>query len=131
MKLFLDNNLSPRLAKALSALEGEHGNEVIHLRDKYAPNAPDTQWMTELAKEGAWIVITSDYRISKSPHELRAWKEAGLVVFFLRKSWRSLKFWDQAWQLTKQWPSICQEASHASPGQGYIVPLKGTIFARV
>jgi len=35
MNYFIDNNLSPRIARALCALEGEHGDKVIHLKDKF------------------------------------------------------------------------------------------------
>ena len=131
MNLFLDNDLAPRHARAIDALEGEHGNTVVHLREKYPANTPDVDWMTALAKEGSWVVITADYRISKNPHELQAWKEAGLIVFFLRKSWLSIGFWDQAWQLIKQWPRIPSVASGARPGQGFLVPLRGTSFDTV
>lgn len=131
MRLFIDNNLSPRIARAISALEGEHGNTVVHLRDKYEPNTPDVEWMTSLKNDGSWVVITADLMISRSPHEVQAWKEAGLVVFFLRKSWRTLTLWDQSWQLIKQWPHIISEAREAVPGQGFVVPLRGSKFERI
>jgi hypothetical protein len=49
LKFFLDNNLSPRFAQALQALEGEGGNEVVHLRSKFSANAEDVDWVRTLA----------------------------------------------------------------------------------
>jgi predicted nuclease of predicted toxin-antitoxin system len=40
LKLLLDHNLAPRIAKALNALfEGQH--QIVALRDKFAVDTPD------------------------------------------------------------------------------------------
>ena len=85
MKLFLDNNLPPRLAKALSALfTGLH--EVVALRDKFPPNISDKDWITELSREGGWTVLSSDRRILKNPTERAALRSSNLTAFFLTRS---------------------------------------------
>jgi hypothetical protein len=127
MKFFIDNNLSPRIARALSALEGEHGDTVVHLKEKFAQDATDEYWMTELGRESDWIVLTCDKRISKNPHELKAWKESGLVVFFLKSAWLNIQFWEQSWQIIKRWTEIKNIASTASANSAYLVPVKGKI----
>jgi predicted nuclease of predicted toxin-antitoxin system len=97
MNFFIDNNLSPRIARALDVLEGEHGEKVVHLKDKFQQDATDEYWMRSLGTEKNWIVITCDKRISRNPHEIRAWQESGLIVFFLKSSWLTLQFWEQTW----------------------------------
>ena len=45
MKVLLDNNLSPKIAKALNELfYPEH--EVVALRDKFAGDTSDEEWST-------------------------------------------------------------------------------------
>lgn len=44
MKFFLDNNLSPKLAKCLHVLT-QPDHEVIHLKERFASNTPDEVWM--------------------------------------------------------------------------------------
>ena len=85
MKLFLDNNLPPRLAKALSALfDGTH--EITALRDKYSADISDKDWIAELSKEGGWTVLSSDRRILKNPSERAALRASTLTAFFLTRS---------------------------------------------
>lgn len=131
MNFFFDNNISPKLARAIDALEGDGGNSVTHLRERFAVNASDEDWISSLGQESGWVVVTSDYRITKNPHEIRAWQESGLTVFFLRKSWLHITLWEQAWQLIKRWPQIVDTAGRESPGSRFIVPIRGTKLHRI
>ena len=60
MKFFVDNNLPPALAKALHALSEPEGHEACHLKEKFAQDTPDSDWIDTLSKEGGWSVITHD-----------------------------------------------------------------------
>ncbi len=92
MKFFLDNNLSPKLAKSLNALvEPEH--QVIHLKDRFPADTSDEEWMLALAKETDWVIISGDIQITKNRAEIEAWKAAGHTTFFLKKGWINLKGW--------------------------------------
>jgi hypothetical protein len=125
MKFFLDNNISPRICRALRELEDREENEVVHLRDRFNANTTDEAWMRQLGAEGEWVIVTCDTSISKNPHEVKAWLESGLVVFFLKSGWLNLAYWDFAWQLIKKWPLMKKKVSKAARGKGYIVPLRG------
>jgi PIN like domain len=46
--------------------------------------------MRALAKEEDLAIITADVAISRNPHEIEAWKEAGHTVFFLKPGWTHL-----------------------------------------
>ena len=124
MKFFLDNNLSPRFAQALEALEGEGGNQVVHLRSKFSANAEDVDWIRSLAAEGNWVIISGDMRISQREGEREAWLNSGMTAFFFAKGWMNIRFWDQAWRLIKWWPAIVEHAQKIRPGAGFLVPLK-------
>ena len=93
MKFFFDNNLAAKLAHGINQMV-EPDHRVVHLRDKFAPNAEDVVWMHALAAEEDWVIITADVRISRNPHEVRAWKEAGHTMFFLKPGWTDLTFWE-------------------------------------
>lgn len=122
MKFFLDNTLPPKFAKAINALETPV-NRVVHLTEKFPANAPDIVWIQILGKEGKWTIISGDLRISKNPHERRAWQSAKLTTFFL-KGWTQQPFWIQASRLIHWWPDIVEQASRVAAGAAFIVPFK-------
>jgi hypothetical protein len=41
LKVFLDNNLSPYVARALHTLLEPEGDQVIHLTDRFPPDTED------------------------------------------------------------------------------------------
>jgi hypothetical protein len=126
VNFFLDNNLSPKLAKCLQVLvQPDHA--VIHLKERFAANTPDETWMRALANEEGWVIISMDMRITKNPHELKAWREAGHTTFFLKKGWTHLGFWEQAQKFVKCFPDIIEMASRSSGGSMYSVTVHGKI----
>lgn len=126
MRFFFDNNLALRLARGFKAfLEGEH--EVVHLRERFPPDKPDVEWMSELAKEPSWVIISGDVRIGKTPHEIAAWQAAGHTIFFLKASWMHIPFWQQVHKLAKCFPDIIERARRAKPGAGFQVTIHAKI----
>jgi hypothetical protein len=88
-EIFLDNNLSPKVARALNALlEPEHS--AHHLKDLYPAGTLDEVWMRDLGNQTGWVILSGDSAISRNPHEVRAWKEAGHPIFFLKPAWAHL-----------------------------------------
>ena len=120
MKLFFDNNLSPRLARGLDALV-QPDHRVTHLKDRFAANTADEAWMRELAREPDWIIVSGDLQIRKNPHEVRAWQQAGHTTFFLKKGWIDLPFWDQAWKFVKVFPELVATAEKAKKGAAFFI----------
>ncbi len=124
MKFFFDNNLPPRLVRAINALEGEHGNTVVHLKDKFDQAISDEEWMNALGDEGEWVVLTHDASIKRNPHELAALEESGLTVFIFAAGWLNIGFWEQAWQLIKRWQKITGIAAKGRKAQRYRIKLR-------
>lgn len=129
MNVIFDNNLSPRLARAINELDAE--NTVVPLRALFKPDVADVEWMLGLSQSGNWIALTGDYRISRNPHEAAAWNESGLVFFFLRPSWQDLPFWEYVSKLTRRWPSIMALASQADPGDGFDVTIRSSTVRKI
>ena len=124
MKFFFDNNLSPKIVRALKELS--QGHSFSHLRDDNPVSTPDEQWFDRLAREGGWIVISRD--LFREPTAREAWKKSGLTVFLLASGWGNLGFWEQAWKLVRWWPQILAEAQRVQPGVCYEVPVKSLKF---
>lgn len=127
MKCIFDNNLPPRLARALNELEGQHGIEVIHLRDIYPENTDDITWINELSNEPNCFVITKDKNIRKKPHELKAWQESGLKIVFLQKSWFNHDLWDISWRLVKRWKDLKTAVNKMKRNEALILPITGKL----
>ena len=122
MKFLIDNNLPPALAKALhelSLVEWDGKVEVIHLRARFAQDTTDEMWITDLAKNGDWSVITQDKL--KKGLEREALRRAGLKVFMLDNSWTNHQFWDKATHLVRWWPAIVEQADRINGGAAFRV----------
>lgn len=131
MKFFLDNNISHRLAAALLSLEYRVEREnwtIKHLRDLFEPQTEDIAWLEALGREGEWIVISGDIRISRNPTERAAWRESGLTAFFFASQYPEKNIWTQVTHFLHWWPEITREAREhreAPEGSGYVIPMQG------
>lgn len=83
--------------------------QVTPLRDKFAPNAADADWLPVLAEEGGWIVISID-RFRKSDAERELLRRRGLTVFVLDRQWSSKPYWVQAAQFVLWCPKVLDVA---------------------
>ena len=127
MRFFIDNNLAPKLAQALHCLvQPEH--EVIHLRALFPQNTNDEDWMRALAREANWVIISADTAISRNPHEVEAWKQAGHPLFFIRHSLLQQGFWLQASRICAVFPDILRLAGRARPGDAFQISVRGRII---
>ncbi len=127
MKFLLDNNLPPRLARALNELSKGSGHEVVALRDRFQPETEDASWIRHLGAEGGWSVVSGDLNIFKNPVELAAWRESKFTIFFLARGWSSLEYWVKASKLVHVWPTIQTHASTVRPGAAYVVHVNGKL----
>ena len=123
MKFFIDNCLPPRWAPALSALADRDEYCVTHLKDKFQRDVKDSEWLLQLGREGDWIIISGDKRITKLPHEREAWRQSHLTAFFLHPSWSDHSMWEKTWRFVRWWPRILEQAQLVKPGAGFIVPV--------
>ncbi len=115
MKLLVDNNLSPALARSLQPLFPDH--TFIALRDRFAANISDVDWMHALDQEGGWAVLTKDVRIQFRPHERLALDRAKIVFFFLSGAWRKYNVPETAARLIRLVPLIAKQTEIAERGR--------------
>jgi len=81
LKLLLDHNLSPRIARALAILFED--DQIVALRDRFREDAPDREWLGSLDQEGGWAVLTKDLRLRTRPEERVVLDRVKIVFFFL------------------------------------------------
>jgi hypothetical protein len=126
VRFFVDNNIAPKLARGFNEfVAGQH--EVEHLRDRFPSGTPDVEWMRALAAQRHLVILSGDVAIGRNPHEVRAWKEAGHVIFFLKSGWTNIEFWQQVQKLAKAFPEIIRCAERARPGDAFAVTVAGKI----
>ena len=125
MKLLVDENLPPALARALAALfPGKH--EIIHLREKFGPAVKDIEWIKILGDEGKWIVLSSDRRITKIKAENHAFKSSRLVGFFFAAGLQKAKLTKQMERLMAVWETIETQVDLISGGGMFEIQMKGS-----
>lgn len=125
MKVMVDENLPPAMAKALAALfAGKH--EVVHLREKFGAAVKDTEWIGTLNAEGHWVIISADRRITKNKAEQQAFKSSKLVGFFLASGLQKAKLTKQMERLMALWETIEKQAELVGGGAMFEIPMKSS-----
>ncbi|WP_321879706.1 PIN-like domain-containing protein [Paraburkholderia bannensis] len=125
MRYFFDNNLSVHLAHAVRELcrPEDTVEDVIHLRDKFAANTKDHDWISSLGSEGRWVVLSQD-GLRKNDLERSALRQSGLIVFVLHRQWSDRRHWDKAQNLVKWWPSVMEQSRRIKGGASFRVPWR-------
>lgn len=127
MKIRLDENLSPRVAKAVLALaERRDGFEVSHVRQVHGPKTADADWMSYFAKEGGTAIVSGDYNILKHWPDLIAYKESGLIGFFPPPAFNGLSGYAKAALLIRWWPLIVEKICQSAQGDTWRIPMRWT-----
>lgn len=123
MKVFLDNNLSPRLAESMSALFADQ-HQIVHLRSKFMGSISDEEWISGLSAEGGWVVLSSDRRILRNPSERAALRSSSLTAFFLSRALAKVSVVRQLIRILQLWDVIELTTGTVQGGAAYELPEK-------
>ena len=130
MKILLDNNLSPRIARALNALfEPDH--EVVSLRDKFPPDTSDAALIDALRREGRWVIVSGDRRITRNRAHAAAFRDSKLIGFFLSKGLYKSTVQKQAERLLALWESMELVAGRVEGGAMFELPMRSTRLRQI
>lgn len=128
MKVFVDNNLPPDLARGLDALFG-NDHEVISHRDKFGlTHIADEEWIPALGAEGDWVVLSGDLNIARKRPSRELFKGARLVGFFPKSAVMELPLAKKASRILFVWDRIERISNDVRPGM-FELPQRGDRFA--
>lgn len=126
MKILIDENLPPALARALNALfDGDH--EIAHLREKFGPGVKDIQWIGDLSREGRWIVIPADRRITRNKAEYATFQNSRLIGFFMAPGVDKSPLVRKMARLLLLWDNIVDLAARMEGGAMFELPLEAPV----
>jgi hypothetical protein len=116
LKLLVDENLPPRMARSLQALFVD-SHEIVALRDKFErKGVTDLEWIGQLGAEGRWAVLTADMRIAKNQVEKNAFLTNNLVGFVMAPAIRKRSLTYQMARVLTLWDVFEQQYSLVSRG---------------
>ena len=125
MKVFFDHNMSPAMARAFRELfANEH--EIASLAEKFRTNTTDIEWISELNREGQWVVISGDRRITRNRAEYHAFRSSTLIGLFLTAGLNKAPVIKQMERILALWPTIVTVPKTVQGGAMYELPMKGT-----
>ncbi len=127
IKLYIDENLSPFLAKGLHYLEQGNGNqiEVLSIREVFGRSTEDEVWIPEIGKEGG-IVLTQDYNIFRKKSQRLLYEQCNVGLFIIRPSSkrRGYNYWEMVVYVINQWSEMRKLAMSDLPF-AYICNARG------
>jgi hypothetical protein len=125
--MLVDENLPPALAKALAALFPRR-HEIIHLRDRFQAGVTDLEWINLLDREGSWVVLSADKRISRNKAERQAFKSSRLVALIMAPGLGKAPVTKKMERLMANWGNIEKQVEILSGGSMVEIQAKGTKF---
>lgn len=116
MKVFVDNNLPPDLARGLNALFA-NDHEVTCHRDKFGDtHIADEEWIPALGTEGGWVILSGDLNIARKRPSRELFLRSQLVGFFPRAAVMELPLARKAARILTVWDKMERIAHDVRPG---------------
>ena len=125
MKVFFDHNMSPAMARAFRELfKKEH--EITFLAERFQRDISDVEWISDLSREGNWIVVSGDRRITRNRAEYHAFRNSNLIGLFLSEGLHKALVTKQMERILALWPVIVTVGKTVQGGAMFELPLKST-----
>ncbi len=125
VKVIFDQNMPPRLARALHELIKSDSHEAFALRDKFPNTISDIDYFNELGRD--WIVVSKDLQNSKKKAERAAILRNKIVAFYLSPGLRKKKVHEQAAAIFWQWENILRQRQSVENGL-FQIPENKSLF---
>jgi len=108
MRIYFDENFSPHLIKAFTALQDGRKSEdvqVLSIKDAFGKGCPDETWIPGVAKQHG-VAITQDANIHRirAQYDLCEFNKIG--IFFIDPPKSGWSYWPIVELLIKWWPRI-------------------------
>lgn len=109
VKVLLDHNMPPAIARSLHELIKIDGHEALALRDHFNVNISDIDYFSQLTPGRHWIVISKDLQNSRKKAERMAILENRLVAFYLSPGLQKKRINEQAAAILWHWDKILSQ----------------------
>jgi hypothetical protein len=86
-----------------------------------APGTLDTDLLRQLGARGRFALLARDGRMLEPLIQRQAWRESGVTVFLLGKSWGNLKLAELSRRLLFLWPTLVEHAEQGGQGVAWRV----------
>lgn len=124
MKVFFDHNMSPALARATRELFRDL-HEIALLREKFRSDATDIEWIEGLSREGRWLGISEDRRITRNRAEYAAFRASRLVGVFLASAVHKAPVVKKMERILAVWPALEALSATVEGGALFELPISG------
>jgi PIN like domain len=127
VRILFDNNISPKVARAINELRKDpQGDFAVAVRDKFSASIRDIEWITALGAEKGWCVVSADLQITKNKAEAAAWRQTDLIGFFMKPALARLEPTQQTARLLF-WLPILEDQVRIIAGPAlFELPLKAS-----
>ena len=109
MTIYIDENISPYLARALDILEQREPDSkrcsVKSIQDGFSKGFKDPTLIPKMGKQNA-VWITKDKHLLKRKAELKLILDYKIGVFILSPYWSKVKHWKQVIMIISLWQEI-------------------------
>ena len=122
MTFFFDNNFSPVVPAILQLL----GHAAIHLRDHFAQDDSDEDWLPLVAERG-WLLVTADQNLWRRPAQRQLLDHCHLTSIFVRKTVHRWGLRQKVIWFIKHWESVEAKMPDASSGALYEMQANGKL----
>lgn len=115
------------MARAFRELfKKEH--EITFLAERFARDISYIDWIAELSKEGQWVVISGDRRITRNR---AAFRNSNLIGLFLSEGMYKAPVAKQMERILALWPNIVTVCKTVQGGAMFELPLKRTLLRQL
>lgn len=114
VKVLLDHNMPPAIARALHAIISVDGHEAYALRDVFPTNIDDQEYFDRLG--GDWIVVSKDLKNSRKKAERAAIMRNKIVAFYLSPGLQKKRIDHQAASILWNWQGILEQRLRLANG---------------
>ena len=121
IKVAIDENLSPKLAKSLQEMYGHLGYDFMHVKE--IGGGKDEIWAETFNRFGGQLIVSGDINIAKRPHQQAAFVGHGFVCFFPQGHFVQLRPEFQVAYLMHAWKCIHNKLSHIVCGSCWQMPV--------
>ncbi len=116
MKIFIDENLPPFLARGIHILEQHLDDdfEVLSIKDVFGKGVKDEEWIPQVGKMNG-VVITQDKNIHRTKPQRDLFERHGIGMFFISPPKNGYTYWQMVEILIKEWKDIKEKCSTKKP----------------